>query len=86
MPKKTATDALKTTSKRAIQNTAKGADGLMGKNITDKIKRASRILPKNSSETVTSEAKNTGINREIPKEKYISPEKRKKNIDDLRLI
>ena len=86
MPKKTATDALKTASKRAIQNTAKGTDDLMGKNIADKIKRASRILLKNSSETVTNEAKNIGIDREIPKEKYISPEKRQKIIDDLRLI
>ena len=60
---KTATDALKTASKRAIQNTAKATDDLMGKNIADKIKKPSRILLKNSSETVTNEAKNIGIDR-----------------------
>ena len=60
---KTAIDALKTASKRAIQNTAKATDDLMGKNIADKIKKLSRILLKNSSETVTNEAKNIGIDR-----------------------
>ena len=33
-----------------------------------------------------SEAENIGLDRELPKERYISPEKRQKIIDDLRLI
>ena len=41
---------------------------------------------KNSSETVESEIQNTGFDREKPKEKYISTEKRQQNIDDLKLI
>ena len=30
--------------------------------------------------------KNTGFNKEIPKERFISPEEKQKIIDDLRLI
>ena len=40
-----------------------------------------KTSPQNSSET-----KNIGLDREIPKERYISPEKRQQIIDDLRLI
>ena len=38
--------------------------------IADKISKVSRSLPQNNSETVTNEH-----DKEIPKEKYISPEK-----------
>ena len=41
----------------------------------------SRSSPQNDSETITNEH-----NKEIPKERYISPEERQKIIDNLRLI
>ena len=41
----------------------------------------SRSSPQNNSETITNEH-----DKEIPKERYTSPEERKKIIDDLRLI
>ena len=53
--------------------------------ITDKITKVSSISPKNSLQTVTNGEKNTRLNKEIPKERYISPEKRQKIIDDLRV-
>ena len=49
--KQSAIDALKTTSKRAIQKTAEVAGDLIGKKIVDKITSASKISPKNNSET-----------------------------------
>ena len=43
-------------------------------------------LSRNSSKTVTNEAENIEHDTEIPKERYIPPEKRDKTIDDLILI
>ena len=40
----------------------------------------------NSLEIVINETKNIGLDRELAKERYISPEKRQKLIDDVRLI
>ena len=37
-----------------------------------------RTLPQNSSETVTNEVKNIRLDREIHRERYISPGKRQK--------
>ena len=49
--------------------------------------KISKASPQNSSETVKSETgKKTRFDRKIPKERYISPEKRQKIIDGLRLI
>ena len=44
--------------------------------------RKSQTLSHNNSETVANEGENIGLNRE----RYISPEKRKQMINDLRLI
>ena len=49
--------------------------------MANKITGVSKKSQQNNSETVTNEN-----NKEIPKERYISPEKRQKNIDHLRLI
>ena len=57
---------------------------MLGNKIVHKITKASRSSPQNSSETVESEIKNTGFHREIPKERYIPPEKRQPIINDLR--
>ena len=46
---------------------------MIGNKFADKITNISRNLQKNNSETVTNENE-----KEIPKERYISPEKRKK--------
>ena len=56
---------------------------MIGNKIPDQITKVSRNSQQNNSETVTN--KN---DKEVPKEIYIniSPEKRQKIIDDLRLI
>ena len=71
--KKSATDTIKTASKRAIQKTAEATGDLLGNKIADKITSASK---KSQNE----------VNNEIPKERYISPKERQKIIDELRLI
>ena len=73
--KKSATDAIKTASKRAIQKTAEATGDLIGNKIADKITSA---LKKSHNEEIQS--------NEIPKERYISPKERQKIIDELRLI
>ena len=84
--KQSAADAFKTASKGAVQKTAGATGDLVGNKIAEKITNVSRTSPQNNSETVTSEKKNIGLDREIPRERYISPEKIQKIIDDLRLI
>ena len=79
--KQSATDTFQTTSKRAIQETAETIGDLIGNKIANKIIKVSTNLQQNNSETVTNE-----YDKEIPKERYISPEDRQKIIDDLRLI
>ena len=49
--------------------------------IANKIAKVSRSLPRSNSETITNKH-----DKEIPKERYISPEERQKIIDDLALI
>ena len=44
------------------------------------------MWPQNSSETVTNEPGKIGLDRKIPRERNLSPEKRQKIIDDIRLI
>ena len=70
---------IKTASKRAIQNTAEVTDDLIGNKIADKIISISK-----SSKELHSKTDENKI--EIPKEKYISPEKRQQIIDELRLV
>ena len=75
-----AADALKTSSKTVIQKTAEATGDLIGNKIANKIITLSKYSQQNNSETVTNEN-----NKEIPKERYISLEKRQKIIDNLRL-
>ena len=77
--KKSATDAIKTASKRAIQKTAEATGDLVGNEIADKIMSASK---KSRNEEIQSNE----VNNEIPKERYISPKERQQIIDELRLI
>ena len=77
--KKSATDVMKTASKRAIQKTAEATGDLVGNKIADKITSASK---KSHNEEIQSNK----VNNETPKERYISPKERQKIIDELRLI
>ena len=77
--KKSATDAIKTASKRAIQKTAEASGDLVGNKIADKITSASK---KSHNEEIQSNE----VNNEIPKERCISPKERQQFIDELRLI
>ena len=76
--KKSATDALKFTGKRAIQKTAEATGDLVGNTIANNI---TSISKKPASEPHSNAASN-----EIPKERYISPQERQKIIDEFRLI
>ena len=76
--KKSATDAIKTASKRAIQKTAEATGDLVGNKIVDKITNASKILR-------NKEIQSNEVNNEIPKERYISPKERQQVIDELRV-
>ena len=70
--KKSATDALKTASKRAIQKTAEATRDLVGNKIADKIKSISRKPAENLQDD---ELQSSKANNEIPKERHISPQK-----------
>ena len=77
--KKSATDAIKTSSKRAIRKTAEATGDLVGNKIADKItsvsKKSSKKLP-----TIVENVELTTHKR------YISAEERQEIIDELRLI
>ena len=79
--KQSTTDALKTVSKRATQNTAEATGDLIDNKIADKLKKVSKTSLQNNTETITSKH-----DKEIPKERYISLEETQKVIDDLRLL
>ena len=76
--KKSATDAFKIASKRAIQKTAEATGDLEGNKIADKITSCSK-KPAN-------EPHSNDVSNEILKERYISPQERQKVIDELRLM
>ena len=77
--KKFITDAIKTASKRSIQKIAEAAGDSNGNKVADKITNASK-----KSKELHSEKEEA--NNEIPKERYVSPEKRQQIIDELRLV
>ena len=79
--KQSAIDTLKISSKRLIQKTAETICDLIGNKIGNKIIKVSWCSPQNNWETITNEN-----DKEIPKERYTSPEERQKIIDDIRLI
>ena len=79
--KKSATDAFKIASKRAIQKAAEATGDLVGNTIANTNTSISKKKKKTASEPHSDAASN-----EIPKEKYISLQDRQKIIDGLRLI
>ena len=78
--KKTGANTIKAASKRFIQKAVEETGDLIGNKTADKITNA----PKKSSKELHSQ-KEEAIN-EIPKERYISPVKRQKIIDELKLV
>ena len=76
--KKSATDGLKTSSKRIIQKGTEGTSDLNGNEVVNKITKVSKNSQENNSERVTNEN-----DKEIPKERYISSEERPKILDNL---
>ena len=76
--KKSGTDALKTTSRRALQKTVKLTEDLVGDKITDKITRTA--LSKSTRPLQIDEA-----STERPKE-YIPPERWQQIINELRSL
>ena len=64
--KKSATDVIKTASKRGIQKPAEATGDLVGNKIADKITSASK-------KSHNDEIQSNEVNNEIPKERYISP-------------
>ena len=78
--KKSATDAIKTASKRAIQKTAEATGDLVGNKIDDKITRVSKKSTKKLPTIDEDEELTTH------KKIYISPEERQQIIDELRLV
>ena len=80
--KNSTTDAIKTASKRAIQKTAEEIGDLIGNKIVDKI----TYLSNKSSRELHSQNNEANDEIEIPKERYMSPEKRQQIIDELRLL
>ena len=82
--KKTATDALKTTSKRAIQNTAEATGDLIDNKIADKI----TSIPEKSVKKLHSNTDNETENAKLTTntKRYISTKERQKIIDELSLV
>ena len=57
-----------------------------GNKISDKITKVLKTSPQIISGSVTNEVEKIGLDREITKERYISPVKRQKTTDVVRLI
>ena len=80
--KKSASDAIKTASKRAIQKTAEATGDLVGNKI-DKITSVSKKSTKKSTTKLPTIDEDEELTTH--KKRYISPEERQKIIDELRL-
>ena len=79
--KQSATHALKTSLKRAIQKTAEATGDLVGNKNADKITKVPKNSQQNNSETVT----NHKSDKEISKKKIYISRGKKKIINDFRL-
>ena len=80
--KKSTIDAIKTSSKKAIQKTAEETGDLIGNKIADKIESVSKKSTNNNNNN------NNDGNVELitHKRRYISPEERQQIINELRLV
>ena len=84
--KQSAINALKTVSKRAIQKAPEATVDLIGKKIADKVPKVSKTSSQSKSQVLRNKTENMEPDKEIPKERYVTPEKRQKIIDNLKLI
>ena len=75
--KKSATDAIKTASKRAVQKTAGAMGDLIGNKIADKITTVSKKSPKELQNDEIEAGKTSP--KDVPKKWYISPEENQYN-------
>ena len=73
-----ATEVLKIALKIVIRKTAEATSDLIGSKIADKIIKVSITSPQNTSETVTNETENIGLDRKIEKKEQI--------INDVKLL
>ena len=81
--KKSTTDALKTASKRAIQETAEATGDLIGNKIAD---RTTSVAKKSNDNNNNNNNNNEDVELTTHEKIYISPEERKQIIDELRLV
>ena len=77
------TDAIKTSSKRAIQKTAEATSDLIGNKNADKMTSVSK---KPAMELHNNDETEEDVEKATPKKRYISPEERQQIIDELRLV
>ena len=82
--KKSATDAIKTASKRAIQKAAEATSDLICNKIADKMTSVSKKPVKELPINYEREEENVEITTH--KKRYVSPEERQQIIDELRLV
>ena len=80
--KKSAIDAIKTASKRAIQKTVEASGDLINNKITDKITSFS----KKSNNKNNNNNNNEDVELATHKKRYISPEERQQIINELSLV
>ena len=80
--KKSTTDTIKTTSKRATQKTTLATGDLFGNKIADKI----TSLSKKSTKELPNDETEVDIKRATTKKRYLPPEERQRIIDELRLV
>ena len=79
------TDAINTALKREIKKkTAEATGDLVGNKTDNKINSVSKELY--SKKSLQNSLDKTNNEIELPKERYVSPEKRQQIIDDLRLV
>ena len=78
--KKSIIDAIKSSSNRFIQKPVEAAGDLICNKKANKVQKFSKNLQQNNSETVTNE-----YDKEMLKERYVSPDERQENVDELRL-
>ena len=81
--KKSTTDPIKTTSKKAIQKTAEVTDDLIGNKIADKRTRVSRKM---RTKELANKETEEDVEIVTPKKRYISPKERQQIINELRLV
>ena len=84
--KKSATDAIETTSKRTFQKTAEATGYLIANKIPDKITSKKSTTELHSKHLNSKELPQNETNNELPKKRYISPRERKQIIEERRLV